>query len=111
MLEYLWGASAQSIPIAGATSSREGVPIRLVQIGASGGAELAMPAAALRSSSIELKVSGLGSVGLPRLVSAIGGVFGAASGLGVAPHRQFVPLSDLTATRDQRGSRIVYLMR
>jgi NADPH:quinone reductase-like Zn-dependent oxidoreductase len=108
VLDYLWGPSARSILIAGAKVAPAGVPIRFVQIGSAGGAEIAMPAAALRSSSIEMKGSGLGSVGLPRLVAAINGVFQAASTANFSLDCQSVPLTDVSTTWNADGRRIVY---
>lgn len=108
VLDYLWGPSARSILITGAKAGPDGVPIRFVQIGAASGAEIAMPAAVLRSSSIEMKGSGLGSVGLPRLVASIDGVFKAASAAGLTLDSQAIPLSDVAATWRQEGQRTVY---
>jgi len=111
VLDYLWGTSARSIFVAGAKAAPDGVPIRFVQIGAAGDAELALPAAVLRSSSIEIKGSGLGSVGLPRLVAAIDGVFQAAAKAELALDYRTVPLAQVTATWTAEGQRIVYLPR
>ena len=108
VLDYLWGPSARSILIAGAKAAREGVPIRFVQIGSAGGAEIAMPAAVLRSSSFEMKGSGLGSVGLPRLVASIDGVFKAATHAALTLDHRMVPLADVAATWPQDGQRTVY---
>lgn len=55
------------------------MPVRFVQIGSAGGAEIAMPATVLRFSSIEMRVSGLGSAGLPRLIAALTAPFILAS--------------------------------
>lgn len=109
VLDYLWGSSARSILVAGAKSGPDGIPIRFVQIGAVGGAEIGLPAAVLRSSSIEMKGSGLGSVGLPRLVAAIEGVLHAASLANLTLDHRAVPLSQVTATWEESGQRIVYL--
>jgi NADPH:quinone reductase-like Zn-dependent oxidoreductase len=72
VLDYLWGASAERVLIAGAKAGAEARPIRFVQIGAIGGPDITLPAAVLRSSAIELMGSGLGSIPLDRLVAAIG---------------------------------------
>ncbi len=110
VLDYLWGASARSILVAGARAGREGVAIRFVQIGSSSDSEVALPAAVLRSSAIEMKGSGLGSIPLPRLVAAIEGVFGAASQAGLALEYRGVPLADVSATWNGDGQRIVYMI-
>lgn len=109
VLDYLWGASARSIFVAGAEASPEGVPIQFVQIGAASGAEIALPSSVLRSSSIEIKGSGLGSVGLPQLITAISGVFHAAAKADLALDYRTVPLSEVAATWTAEGPRIVYV--
>jgi len=109
VLDYLWGASARSILVAGAKAGREGVPIRFVQIGAASGIEFAMPAVVLRSSSIEMKGSGLGSLRLRQLVAAVGGVFGAATEAGLFLDHRTVPLAQVAETWRDEGRRIVYL--
>lgn len=111
VLDYLWGPSARSILVAGAKAAPDGVPIRFVQIGSAGGAEIAMPAAVLRSSAIEMKGSGLGSVGLPRLVAAIDGVFKAAADAALTLDRQVIPLADIAAMWRDEGPRPVYVIR
>ena len=110
VLDYLWGASARSILIAGAKVGADGVPIRFVQIGSASGSDMAMPSAVLRSSAIEMKGSGLGSVGLARLTASIDGVFRAAAEAALSLDHQTIPLSDVATTWRQEGQRIVYLM-
>jgi NADPH:quinone reductase-like Zn-dependent oxidoreductase len=111
VLDYLWGRSARSILVAGAKGAADGVPVRFVQIGSAGGDEIAMPAAVLRSSAIEMKGSGLGSVSLPRLVAAISGVFKASAEAGMALEYQSMALADVAATWGDKGQRIVYSIR
>jgi len=74
VLDYLWGAPAESLvsAIAGVGSRIAGERVRLVQVGAMAGPAITLPGAALRSSALELMGSGLGSVSNPRLVQAIG---------------------------------------
>ena len=78
VLDYLWGASAEQLLAAAARAAPEAVPIRFIQIGAVSGATLALPSAVLRSSSIALMGSGIGSIPMPRLLHAIGQVLAAA---------------------------------
>jgi NADPH:quinone reductase-like Zn-dependent oxidoreductase len=70
VLDYLWGQSAESLLIA---ESRTGTdkPIRFVQIGTSSGTNITLSGAILRSTAIELKGSGLGSVPVNRIVRGI----------------------------------------
>lgn len=110
VLDYLWGASARAMLVAAAKAAPEGLPIRFVQIGAASGTESSIPAAVLRSSAIELKGSGLGSVGLPQLMAAIGGVFRAAAQADLALEYRTVPVARVTETWRDEGRRLVYLV-
>ena len=95
VLDYLWGPSAERLLVAAARAAPEAVPIRYIQIGALSGASISLPSAALRSSSLVLMGSGIGSIPLPRLLHAIGAVLDAtvAAGLQVATHS--VPLAEV----------------
>lgn len=109
VLDYLWGPGARSILVAGAKAGREGVPIRFVQIGSVAGAEIELPAAALRSSAIEMMGSGIGSVSLAGLLASIDGVFNAAQAANLTLDHVALPLSEVNATWANGGDRIVYL--
>lgn len=109
VLDYLWGPSARAILGAVAAHAPGGQRTRFVQIGNNGGAEIALPAAILRSSAIELKGSGLGSVSPPRLLAAIGGVFEAAPKAGLRLDHRALPLTEVSATWGDEGLRPVYL--
>jgi NADPH:quinone reductase-like Zn-dependent oxidoreductase len=97
VLDYLWGMSAERLLIAGAKAGPEGVPIRFIQIGTASGADITLPGAALRSSAIELKGSGIGSVSLERLLASVDGVLKAASAAGLHLPVQQRPLADVQA--------------
>ncbi len=58
-----------------------------------------------------MKGSGFGSVGLPRFIAAIAGVFGAAAEAGLALDYRTVPLAQVTETWRDEGRRIVYQPR
>ncbi|MGY3445776.1 MULTISPECIES: quinone oxidoreductase family protein [unclassified Bradyrhizobium] len=109
VLDYLWGTSARSLLVAGANAAPAGIPIRFVQIGAAAGPEIALPATVLRSSAIEIKGSGLGSVGLPRLMAAIDGVLRAAAAAGLTLDHHAVPLAEVSSHWRTVGQRIVFL--
>lgn len=109
VLDYLWGPSARSILAAGAKAAPGGAPIRFVQVGSAAGPEIALPAAVLRSSAIEMRGSGLGSVSLPRLMAAIDGVFRAATAADLTLDPLAVPLSDVSSHWKTEGRRIVFL--
>ena len=111
VLDYLWGASAETLLIAAAKAGPEGIPIRYVQIGSSGGANVQLPSAVLRSSALQLMGSGIGSIPFPRLLKAIEGVLGAASRAGFEVATEVVPLADVTRAwlAGDRGARIVFV--
>jgi NADPH:quinone reductase-like Zn-dependent oxidoreductase len=79
ILDYLWGASAESIigAVAGQGSAAGEPPIRFVQIGSITGETVALPAATLRSSGLKLMGSGLGSVSYAGLLRSIGALMSA----------------------------------
>ncbi|HVZ86857.1 MAG TPA: zinc-binding alcohol dehydrogenase family protein [Polyangia bacterium] len=109
VLDYLWGASAETIIVAAAKAGPEAVPIRFVQIGAMSGSDITLPSAALRSSALELMGSGIGSVPLPRLLAAVRGVLDAAPSAGFEIATRVVPLADVTKawSESDAGARIV----
>ena len=109
VLDYLWGAPARAILLAGAKASPAGTPVRFIQIGAAAGGEVALPASVLRSSSIQLMGSGLGSVSLHGFITAIDGVFTAAAQAKLTLEYSAVPLAQVSSTWAEKGPRIVYL--
>jgi hypothetical protein len=70
VLDYLWGQSAECL-LAAASRAGTDAPIRFIQIGTASGANITLPGAVLRSTPIELKGSGLGSVPVNHIVGAI----------------------------------------
>ena len=110
VIDYLWGRSAERLLIAGAKAGQDGRPIRFVQVGSSSGADITLPSAALRSSAIELMGSGIGSVSLPRLFSAVRGVMHAAVPAGLKIAVRSVPLSQVEQawSQDDSATRIVF---
>ena len=110
VIDYIYGKSAETLLVAAAKAGPDGVPIRFVQIGALSGASIALPAAVLRSSSIVMMGSGLGSVSNERLLAAIAGVFEAAVSNRFAIAFKPVPLSDVEAAwgNDDSTNRTVF---
>lgn len=95
VIDYLWGESAERLLIAAAKAAPESIPIRFVQVGSVSNANIALPSAALRSSSLELMGSGLKSVSLNRIVARIGEMLDAAvPGKFTIPTHP-IPLSDV----------------
>ncbi|HSI48090.1 MAG TPA: zinc-binding alcohol dehydrogenase family protein [Ideonella sp.] len=109
VLDYLWGTSAETLIVAAAKASPDGLPVRFVQIGAISGADIALPAAALRSTALQLMGSGIGSVPMPRLFKAIQGVLAAAPAAGFEIATRVVPLAEVGRVwaDDDSASRIV----
>lgn len=114
VLDYLWGPSAERfIMAAGAPDTGEAARrVRFVQIGALGGATIPLPAAALRSSGIELLGSGLGSVSHETLVRVIGNLMHAVVPARLKVDAKPVPLTDVaTAWTGDGAARIVFTMQ
>ncbi len=95
VLDYLWGPSAETLLVAAAKAGPEAVPIRFVQIGSIGGANIDLSGAALRSSALQLMGSGIGSIPFPRLFDAIKGVLLAAPSAGFEIATEQIPLADV----------------
>lgn len=112
VIDYLWGESAEQLLIAGAKASAEAVPIRFVQVGAASGSDIALPAAALRSSAIELMGSGIGSVPVDRLLHVISELLRATVPAGFRIQAMPVPLSDVARAwrADDSRRRTVFTM-
>jgi NADPH:quinone reductase-like Zn-dependent oxidoreductase len=93
VIDYLWGRSAERILIAAARARATSATIRFVQVGSVSGPEISLPSAALRSSTMVLTGSGLGSVSVEGLVRSIDGLFQAAAPAGFEIAVRSVPLS------------------
>ncbi len=112
VLDYLWGPSARSLLIAGAKAAPDGAAIRFVQIGSVSGGEVAIPAAVLRSSAIEMIGSGIGSVPFDRLLAAVEGAISVAEQIGLALDYTAIPLDDVTRGWTVAGeARTVFVVR
>jgi NADPH:quinone reductase-like Zn-dependent oxidoreductase len=97
VLDYLWGQSAEHLLIAAARSASGALPIRYIQIGAISAGSINLPSAVLRSSTIELKGSGLGSIPLNRFLRAIEEMLQATIPGGFIIATQAMPLSSVEA--------------
>ena len=82
VLDYLWGASAERLLAAAAKTSKNARPVRFIQIGSSGGANISLPATTIRSSGLELIGCGMGSITLDQILASVAAVFKA-----MTPHR------------------------
>jgi NADPH:quinone reductase-like Zn-dependent oxidoreductase len=113
ILDYLWGASAESIlsAIAGHGSAEGEPPIRFVQIGSVTAESITLPAAALRSSGLKLMGSGLGSVSYAGLVRSIAGLMSAIVPGKFRIEAEAVPLSEVeTAWNRDASGRISFVV-
>ena len=104
VLDYLWGASAETLLVAAGKAGRDTVPIRFVQIGAMAGGDIRLPAAVLRSSALLMMGSGIGSVPQPRILAAIRGVLEAAPAAGFKVAARALPLADVATAWDAGDS-------
>jgi len=95
VVDYLWGKSAERLLVAVAKAQPDGAPLRYVEVGAASGANITLPGAVLRSKTIALMGSGLGSVPLDRLAIDIGELLQAAATSGFTIPAKAVPLSDV----------------
>lgn len=95
VLDYLWGQSAERIIFAGAKAGRDGVPIRFVHIGSVSASDITLPSAALRSSTITLMGSGIGSISVDRIVKSIDDLMKATVPGGFAIETETFPLSEV----------------
>ncbi len=73
VLDYVWGNPAESVLEAISQKGREHAAsrIRFVQVGASAGPMIALPAATLRSGRLEMIGSGFGSVSMEQIFVAV----------------------------------------
>jgi NADPH:quinone reductase-like Zn-dependent oxidoreductase len=112
VLDYLWGPPAEALL---AALSHKGLSkatprLRYVQIGASAGPEIALPAATLRSSAIELLGSGFGSASLDQIVLAVAEFFKVAAAEPFHFTAKAIPLKDVEAVWNtaEPGVRLVF---
>jgi NADPH:quinone reductase-like Zn-dependent oxidoreductase len=96
ILDYLWGPTALQMIQSAAKFSPQGVPIRFVQIGSIGGASISLPAAALRSSGLQLIGSGLGSLSIAQMLNAISELIIEAPKMNLQFNSQQFPLRQVT---------------
>jgi NADPH:quinone reductase-like Zn-dependent oxidoreductase len=111
ILDYLWGAPAEAL-LRAFVGHREGVTeprVRYVQIGSLAGGDATLPASALRSSGLELRGSGIGSVPLPRLLVCVKGVLESARKAGLELSAKPVSLADVgVAWQHESAARVVF---
>lgn len=110
VLDYLWGHSAELLLTAAAKMNT--TPVRFVQVGSVTGSNIALPAAVLRSSSITMMGSGIGSVSKSRMLYTIRDLMAAARPAGLQIATTAIALSDVEQiwSADDSAKRIVLTM-
>jgi len=111
VVDYLWGASAESLLTSAAKVAADR-PLRFVQVGSTSGGEIKLPGAVLRSTPIELMGSGLGSVSFEGLKASIAAVFQMAASGGLTIQTRRYPFAEFAAAWAEKDSaaRIVVAM-
>ena len=95
VLDYLWGASAERLLAAAAKMNKNATPIRFIQIGSSGGANISLPATVIRSSGLELIGCGMGSIPFDSILATVGQVFAATVKHGLKIEPKILPLAKI----------------
>jgi NADPH2:quinone reductase len=112
VLDYLWGAPAESVLEA---ISQKGLRhaasrVRFIQIGESAGHAISLSGSTLRSSGLELLGSGFGSASLDQIRQALAEFFQAAAKDPLQFNAKTVPLSDVEGLWNisEEGVRLVF---
>lgn len=112
VVDYLWGSSARTIIVAVAKAVEDAHPVRFVQVGEASRERVEFPAAALRSSAIQVMGSGLKSVPLPKLLKCIRKTFELAAQGKIYLPTKVVPLSTVTESWEAPGKpRLVFAVK
>jgi len=114
VLDYLYGPSAEHLlsAAAGHGDGEAARRIRFVQVGSLAGGHITLPAAALRSTGLELLGSGLGSLSNDALIRAIASLMQAVVPARLDVEARAVPLAQVTtAWQDRDDARLVFTMR
>jgi NADPH:quinone reductase-like Zn-dependent oxidoreductase len=112
VLDYLWGRPAEILIEA---ISQKGLQhassrIRFIQVGSTAGGSLSFPAAALRSSGLELLGSGFGSVSIERIQESVAEFLTEAARSPFQFNVKTVPLRDVEScwNSSEQGTRLVF---
>ena len=103
VVDYLWGTSARTIIVAIAKAVEDAHPVRFVQVGEASREPVELPAAALRSSAIQIMGSGLKSVPFPKLMESIRQTFDLAAQGRLYLLTKVVPLSTVAENWEAPG--------
>lgn len=112
VLDYLWGPPAEALLAAIAQKGLQHIAprIRYLQIGSSAAPQIALPAATLRSSGLELLGSGFGSVSLEKIFQSLAAFMREAAKKPFAIRARPVPLRDVESfwNTPEQGTRLVF---
>lgn len=112
VLDYLWGQPAECVvdAVAGRGLRKASSRVRFIQIGASAGSTINLPAAALRGSGLELAGSGFGSTSLDQIRMAVAEFFKMAASEPFQFCVKTAPLKNIEAlwNASEQGTRIVF---
>jgi len=112
IVDYLWGRPTELLleALAKGFKASSTHRTRLVEVGASAGPTIALPAATLRSIDLTLLGSGFGSASLDEIFATIPELFSAAAQGRLTIAVEPVPLSQVESawTRVEKGRRIVF---
>ncbi|WP_158749485.1 zinc-binding alcohol dehydrogenase family protein [Acidobacterium sp. S8] len=112
VVDYLWGSSARTIIVAVAKAVEDAHPVRFVQVGEASREPVEVPAAALRSSAIQILGSGLKSVPMPKLLEGIRQTFDLAAQGKLYLPTKVVPLETVAENWEAPGKpRLVFTLR
>ena len=112
VLDYLWGRSAECLLRAAAHAAPTTAPLRFVQVGSASGSDITLSSDVLRSSTIAMMGSGLGSVSIDRFLACIAALMKAAGPGGFEIACRAVPLAEveLAWAADDSTRRTVFTM-
>jgi NADPH:quinone reductase-like Zn-dependent oxidoreductase len=112
VLDYLWGQPAETLlgAIGQKGLSHAAARVRYVQIGSSAGPTIALPAATLRSSGLELLGSGFGSASLQQILKVLAHFFELAAREPFAFEVSTAPLREVETlwNAKEQGTRLVF---
>jgi NADPH:quinone reductase-like Zn-dependent oxidoreductase len=112
VVDYLWGTSARTIIVAVAKAVEDAHPVRFVQVGEASREPVELPAAALRSSAIQIMGSGLKSVSLHKLLEGIRQTFDMAAHGKLYLPTEVVPLATVTENWEASSKpRLVFALK
>ena len=112
VVDYLWGRSAELLLPMLAKYTPGDKPVRYVQVGSLGGADIALNGAVLRAAPLQLMGSGIGSLTMPQLLAATGEMLQAAVPGHFTIATTPLPLRDVAAAwpRDNSQKRTVFTL-